>query len=209
MDERRVSNPNFFNFRNIPHVDPVIRDIVAVQFRFSVREEPFMKIGEFHQIRHVNAVMDSRTGNIVRVQMNRQMCLVEFPEHFDFFLSEWVVEFHDELPDDVHMLGSEWVNPIDLSTFDIHLHEYICGMLGLGVVVQQIMEIGYFGCLVLADVFLDELNLVAEFGFREFGDGTVEGVDRQMMIGKELIPDEILFETDIVADTSGEQGTVF
>jgi len=82
-------------------------------------------------------------------------------------------------------------------------------MLGLGVVVQQIMEIGYFGCLVLADVFLDELNLVAEFGFREFGDGTVEGVDRQMMIGKELIPDEILFETDIVADTSGEQGIVF
>lgn len=59
------------------------------------------------------------------------------------------------------------------------------------------------------DIFLDKLNLVLENRFREFCHGAVERIDWNDVGRFELVADEILFETDIVADTPSNQYVVF
>lgn len=68
------------------------------------------------------------------------------------------------------------------------------------------MEIGQFRGFEFADVFLDEFDLVLEWRIGETIDGAIEGVDGH---GSVLETDEILFETDVVTDTTGKQGVVF
>ena len=59
------------------------------------------------------------------------------------------------------------------------------------------------------DIFLDKLNLVLENRFSEFCHGAIECIDGYNIRGLELVADEILFETDVVADPTGEQCVVF